>query len=226
MGMNNIELKNGDVIVITTHGDDIIAIFNKIGKSVWGSNDAFHLYADLYKTNLTCVGDIDECAYDINDIYYRLATDEEKHEMYNALGKRFTDDYDKDWYNHFTDSSYFDIQDYLLDVFGINVEYYDNDMIYPDFINEIHNYIWERLCDAMKMPDEVETFEFIPISNEIVNKQEFIEKAKEWLQRTLYIHTEIEEDRDFCEINRNDWVTSDYDSVEDFINGFCKAMEE
>jgi hypothetical protein len=53
-----------------------------------------------------------------------------------------------------------------------------------------------------------------------------LEKAKEWLEKTLYIHTEIEEDRDFCEIYRTDWVTSDYDSVEDFINSFCKAMEE
>lgn len=59
-----------------------------------------------------------------------------------------------------------------------------------------------------------------------INKQEFIEKAKEWLERTLYIHTEIETDRDFCELMHTDWVTSDYDSVEDFINGFCKAMEE
>ena len=57
-------------------------------------------------------------------------------------------------------------------------------------------------------------------------KQKFIEKAKEWLQGTLYIHTEIEEDKDWCETNPIDWVTSDYDSVEDFINGFCKAMEE
>ena len=180
--MKNIELKNGDVIVITTHGDDIIAIFNKIGKSVWGSNEAFHLYADLYKTSLTCVGDIDECAYDINVIHYRHATDKEKYEMYNALGKRFTDDYDKDWYNHFTDSSYFDVQDFLLNVFGINVEYYDDDMIYPNFINEIHHYIWDRLCDAMKMADEVDTFEFMPVSNEMVNKQEFIEKAVEWVK--------------------------------------------
>ena len=60
----------------------------------------------------------------------------------------------------------------------------------------------------------------------MVNKQEFIEKAKEWLENTLYIHTEIKNDRDFNEICRTDWVTSDYDSVEDFINSFCKAMEE
>ena len=60
----------------------------------------------------------------------------------------------------------------------------------------------------------------------MVNKQEFIEKAKEWLEKTLYIHTEIEEDKDWCETNTYDWVTSDYESVEDFINGFCKEMEE
>jgi hypothetical protein len=57
-------------------------------------------------------------------------------------------------------------------------------------------------------------------------KQKFIEKAKGWLQRTLYIHTEIEEDKDWGETNTFDWVTSDYESVEDFINGFCKEMEE
>ena len=60
----------------------------------------------------------------------------------------------------------------------------------------------------------------------MVNTQEFIEKAKEWLENALYIHTEIENDGDFNEICRTDWVTSDYDSVEDFINSFCKAMEE
>lgn len=57
-------------------------------------------------------------------------------------------------------------------------------------------------------------------------KQKFIEKSKEWLERTLYIHTEIEEDKDWGETKPIDWVTSDYDSVEDFINSFCKVMEE
>lgn len=182
--MNNIELKSGDVIVITTHGDDIIAIFNKIDKSLWGSNDAFHLYADLYKTSLSCVGDIDECAYDINDIHYRLATDEEKHEIYNALGRRFTDEYDKDWYNHFTDSSYFDVQDFLFDVFGINVEYYDNDMIYPDFIDEIHSYIWDGLCKATGNYQEKN------VEPEMVNKQEFIEKLEKWIRGNTDWHDE------------------------------------
>lgn len=57
-------------------------------------------------------------------------------------------------------------------------------------------------------------------------KQKFIENAKEWLEKTLYIHTEIDEDKDWGITNPIDWVTSDYESVEDFINGFCKEMEE
>ena len=58
------------------------------------------------------------------------------------------------------------------------------------------------------------------------HKQKFIDKTKEWLEKTLYIHTEIDEDEDWGIINSIDWVTSDYDSVEDFINSFCKVMEE
>lgn len=61
---------------------------------------------------------------------------------------------------------------------------------------------------------------------DIMNKEKFIEKAKEWLEKTLYIHTEINEDKDWSETNPINWVTSDYDSVEDFIKGFCKAMEK
>lgn len=53
-----------------------------------------------------------------------------------------------------------------------------------------------------------------------------IKKAKEWLEKTLYIHTELLEDKHLDETKPSNWVTSDYDSVEDFINGFCKAMEE
>ena len=53
-----------------------------------------------------------------------------------------------------------------------------------------------------------------------------IEKACEWLNKTLYIHTEEIEDKHWNEIKTFDWVTSDFDSVSDFIEGFRKAMEE
>ena len=105
------------------------------------------------------------------------ATENEIIEFYNKIGKYFTEEYDKDWYNHFTDSSYFDVQDYLLDIFCIKTEEYDNDLIYPKFVDDIHTYIWEKLCDAMgcKIYDGDEFVE------QLVNKQEFIAKLKNYL---------------------------------------------
>ena len=50
-----------------------------------------------------------------------------------------------------------------------------------------------------------------------------IAKACEWLNKTLYIHTEIDDTH--CGVDTMDWVTSNYDSVSDFIDGFRKAME-
>lgn len=59
-----------------------------------------------------------------------------------------------------------------------------------------------------------------------IAKKELINKACEWLSKTLYIHTEAIEDKHWNETKTFDWVTSDYDSVSDFIDGFRKAMEE
>ena len=59
-----------------------------------------------------------------------------------------------------------------------------------------------------------------------IAEKAIIEKACEWLSKTLYIHTEEIEDKHWNETKTFDWVTSDYDSVSDFIDGFRKAMEE
>lgn len=50
-----------------------------------------------------------------------------------------------------------------------------------------------------------------------------IEKACEWLNKTLYIHTEVNDTH--CGADTIDWVTSNYNSVSDFINDFKKEME-
>ena len=89
----------------------------------------------------------------------------------------------------------------MFDVFGINVEYYDNDMIYPDFINEIHNYIWDKLCDAMGVPNKVES------EPEMVNKQEFIEKTTGYFTPIL---------KTYCS----------EECVKELIAGFVNSLEE
>lgn len=53
-----------------------------------------------------------------------------------------------------------------------------------------------------------------------------IDKACEWMKKVLYIHTEVNEDKDWCTYNPIDYVTSDFESVEEFIKEFRKAMEE
>ena len=50
-----------------------------------------------------------------------------------------------------------------------------------------------------------------------------IDKACEWLNKTLYIHTEVNDTH--CGADTIDWVTSNYNSVSDFINDFKKEME-
>ncbi len=202
--MNNTDLKKGDVIHIEWDDEKHLAIFDKI------KDDKLHIYiemvidgvreGELYFKVAFC-----DYIYDfkLNNFTYRLATDKEKTKLYNAIGKHFTEEYDKDWYNHFTDSSYFDIQDYLFSVFRIEVREYDDDLIYPDFINEIHTYIWDNLCKAMGVPNTDEN------EPEMVNKQEFIAKAVKYLEAN------------FPDIENVGGLYK-----ESFINNFRKTMEE
>lgn len=170
------KLKMGDVLAITNYNNRLV-IVDKIKCDKTYSSPQIYTYAELDGGLYITFKNNDMCDfYLFEDIIVRYATEDEKNTMYNAIGKHFTEEYDKDWYNHFTDSSYFDIQDYLLDVFCFNVSEYDDDLIYPDFINEIHNYIWDKLCKAMGASDTDEN------KPEMVNKQEFIAKVKRWLE--------------------------------------------
>ena len=182
-------LKKGDVLAITNYNNRLV-IVDKIKCDKTYSSPQLYTYAELdggfcirFKKN-----DMHNF-YLFEDIIVRYATEEEKNTMYNAIGKHFTEEYDKDWYNHFTDSSYFDVEDYLLDVFCE----YDYDLIYPAFINNIQTYIWDKLRKAMNASDTDEN------KPEMVNKQEFIAKVKRWLE----IETDWNMEYDECGRNDN-----------------------
>ena len=202
--MNYKDLKNGDVIVFTCYGDRI-AIFNDFKNDEGTGQLKLSTYVEFVdKRELFFEKYEPGYYYLLEDVQFRLATEDEKYALYNAIGKYFTENYDKDWYIHFTDSSYFDIQDFLLDVFCIKVREYDDDvLIYPDFINAIHTYIWDKLCDATGVPNTVEN------KSEMVNKQEIIAKVVKYLEANF---PNIE--------NVGGWYK------ESFINNFRKTMEE
>lgn len=201
--MNYKDLKNGDVIVFTSYGDRI-AILNNIKKDDSTGQLKLNTYVEFVDmSEIFFEKDEPGYFYLLEDVQFRLATEEEKYTLYNAIGKHFTDEYDKDWYNHFTDSSYFDIQDFLLDMFCIKVEEYDNDMIYPDFVDEIHSYIWEKLCKSMGYKN-YDGDEFV---EQLVNKQEFIEKTISYFTPIL---------KTYCSEQ----------CVKELIDGFVNSMEE
>ena len=148
----NTTFKNGDVIAIRNpRGVEVIAIFDK-----YGSDSTLHIYVEFDTSEVELYFKCEECdfCYDIDKIEYRLATDAEKENLYYHLFIHFTVDWDHTWYNHFTDSSYFDILDCLLDAFAIKVSEED-DWDYPDFVQDIRNYIWDECCRALQIEPDI-----------------------------------------------------------------------
>lgn len=195
------ELKNGEIITMIDEYDFTrIIIVNKVI-----DNHRLYTYVELVNVGGVFFEKYEPGVYhDLDKCVCRNAEDEEKDKLYNAIGKHFTEEYDKDWYNHFTDSSYFDIQDYLLDVFNIEVdETLCTTSWYPSFVNDIQQYIWDKLCVAMGVVDTDTN------KPEMVNKQKFIEKAVKYLETNF---PDIE--------NTGGWYK------ESFINNFRKTMEE
>ena len=68
-------------------------------------------------------------------------------------------------------------------------------------ISEIQNYIWDIICK------ETGNYQEKNVEPEMVNKQEFIEKACEWLEDKLRMY-------------------AGYSDTADLVDSFRKAMEE
>ena len=207
--MENTNLKKGDVIAINWDGTKMLAIFEKFD-TTFGNQDGLYIYAEMNMSSKELFFKPDDCdfSYELRDITYRLADDNEKNTLYNAIGKHFTEECDKDWYNHFTDSSYFDIQDYLLDVFCIKVEEYDNDLIYPDFVNDIHGYIWIKCCEAAGMTDGFEDSK---------EKMVSVDKIREWLEDNFFELQDVE--------NGECYIQSNFDTFDRLIDSFNKVVK-
>jgi hypothetical protein len=174
--MNNTNLNRGDVIAIDWHGKQRIAIFNEFREPNIYPTDTLHIYIEMDPANKfesLIFKDKDyDFSYDLPSITYRLATEEEKTKLYDEICKYFAEEYDSEWYNHFSDSSYYDVLDFLLEEFDIKSDYN-----MPAFVHEIQNYMWDQMCEFMGQPNKVIHMDDEPFKEELVNKQEFIEKT-------------------------------------------------
>jgi hypothetical protein len=109
----------------------------------------------------------------------REATDKEKLLLYDALVKAFKD-YDLGWAKHFTDSTFYDIRNWLCLEFDVDINLLPNDSALPATIYEIAHYIWNELHM------ETDNYQEETVEPEMVNKQEFIAKVRNWLENHTY----------------------------------------
>lgn len=144
--------KNGDIVKIKWLDRDRICVFDKIIEK--NGETRVYIYTEMtLEDEELCFAPECKISYNIDAIELSMASDDEKHSLYNALYKDYTEIHQPDWLTYFTDSTYFEILDYLLYMFGIPEVDDDGDRPeYPEFIYEIRNYIWdecEKVADAL-----------------------------------------------------------------------------
>lgn len=130
----------------------------------------------------------------------REATDEERTQLFDALVKAFKE-YDLSWANHFTDSIFYDIRDWLCWAFDVDINLLPNDSALPETIYEITNYIWDVLCK------ETGNYQEKTVEPKMVNKQEFIGKTISYFTPIL---------KTYCS----------EECVKELIDGFVNSLEE
>ena len=130
----------------------------------------------------------------------RPAHDFEKKLLFDRLVEKFKL-YDPKWMHHFTDSTYDDIRDWLCWVFDVDINLLPNDSNLPATIYEITNYIWDALCK------ETDNYQEKTAGPEMINKQEFVEKAIGYFTPIL---------KTYCS----------EECVKELIGGFVNSLEE
>lgn len=118
--------------------------------------------------------------FDTSFALVRKATDVEREYLYKVLVKAFKD-HDLGWDKHFTDSTYFDILDWLAWEFNVDLEANQNTSL-GETINKIQNYIWDALCKETGNYQACTDY----VEPEMVNKDEFIAKVRNWLEKHTY----------------------------------------
>ena len=133
----------------------------------------------------------------------RPAHDFEKKLLLDRLVYKFKL-YDPKWDKHFTDSTYFDILDWLAWVLDVDLDDEVNlDSPLGKTISEIQNYIWDALCKETGNYQACIDY----VEPEMVNKQEFIENAISYFTPILKTYCS-----EAC--------------VKELIDGFINSMKE
>lgn len=172
---------------------------------------------EMYPTTITFArgGNALTSDVDIEFDEVRPAHDFEKKLLFDRLVDKYKM-YDPKWM-HLTDSTYFDILDWLAWALDVDLDDEANpDTPLGETISEIQNYIWDVLCK------ETGNYQEKTVEPEMVNKQEFIAKVKKWLELNTDWNKEyIRDEVTFCDWYR-DIRNPNYGKIDELI----KFLEE
>lgn len=216
------DLKNGNIIAMINEYDETrIIIVDRVETIATGIHKLY-TYAELALNNAPFEDDLflekDEpgYAYNVEDCVFRFAEEEEKIHLYNAIYNHFTREYNEDWYINFSQSTYYDIFHYLCDVFNLT---FDDCLaygfLYPDFIDDIHLYIWNMCCDVIGYPKVVDKKDVKPNEDKLISLNKAVKFLEDKLTCAEGTYASIEFLADI-----------EYNSIREFIEDFKQKMED
>jgi hypothetical protein len=159
---------------------------------------------EMYPSEITFArgGNASTWDLDIEFDEIRPAHDFEKKLLYDRLVEKFKL-YDPKWMHSFTDSTFYDIRNWLCWEFDVDINLLPNDSNLPATIYEITNYIWDAICKETGNYQACTDY----VEPEMVNKQEFIEKTISYFTPIL---------KTYCS----------EECVKELIDGFVNSMKK
>ena len=197
----NFNFKVGDIVrIIGIFGLDVTGIY--MGDSI--ISNIISLYCSQHKdmcnpTFLT--DDMHYCTFSLGAVnVIELATENEIKDLYNHLINKYKFE-NQNWAKHFTDSTYYEIGDWFACKCGVE---FDENNGYPNFVYEFRTYAWNTLCTDVGLKEARTDY----IKPDMVNKREFIDKIKKWLE------LETDWNMEYIEDGRN----PNYEKIDELIS--------
>lgn len=149
-----------------------------------------------------------------------LATEFEIKKFYDKIIAQYESE-ETDLYKYFTDSTYFELKDWLIHKCQLYVDY---NFKYPSFVDNFAHYAWDILCKKSDELGAVTEFTELtqPSNNQTsTTKMVSLDKVEEFLESCLFNNVVIKDGKEVpYEI-----VVIKYKGVSELIDGLRKAME-
>lgn len=212
------KLKLGDIVRFKTKNNAIAtAIFNfrfyDTHTKCETINFLFIDYED-YGYMKCALDDAVFCEFRVSSILnIELATEFEINKFYDKLIAQYEKE-DPDIYTYFSDSTYYELKDWLTHKCQLFV---DDNFKYPSFVDNFADYAWEIVCKKSNNLDNADVVNLVNQSNLVS-----LDKVEEFLESCLFNNCVITEDGKEVPY---EIVVIKYKGVSELIDDLRKAVK-